>query len=155
MDQTRAMKAVVATIRKIVTEENVDTSRIYLTGLSMGGYGSWDLAARHPDWFAAVVPICGGGDPKSALRLAKLPIWVFHGQNDKVVPESASLKMVDALRDAGGRPAYTSLPGVGHDSWPYAYGPRGAMDWMFAQKNPIPHHAEIPSSPDPVSKNEP
>ena len=138
VEQTMAMKAVVTTIEKILSEENIDTSRIYLTGLSMGGYGSWDLAARHPGWFAAVVPICGGGDTSTASRLVDLPIWAFHGDKDQIVPERASREMVLAVRNAGGRPAYTVLPGVGHGSWPYAYGPRGAMDWMFAQRNPTP-----------------
>ncbi|MBG84957.1 MAG: phospholipase [Phycisphaerae bacterium] len=137
-EQTMAMKAAIHTIRKILSEENIDTSRIYLTGLSMGGYGSWDLAARHPDWFAAVVPICGGGDPQTAPKLVELPIWAFHGDKDQIVPESASSVMVSAIRKEGGRPAYTVLPGVGHGSWPYAYGPRGAMDWMFSQRNPDP-----------------
>ena len=137
-EQTKALKAAIVTIQKILSEENIDTSRIYLTGLSMGGFGSWDLAARHPDWFAAVIPICGGGDPRTASKLTDVPIWAFHGDTDKIVPESASQRMVTAIRDAGGRPAYTVLPGVGHASWPYAYGPRGAMDWMFAQRNPHP-----------------
>jgi len=154
-DQTPAMQAAIATIRKVLSEEKIDTSRIYLTGLSMGGYGSWDLAARHPEWFAAVIPICGGGDPGSAEKLAGLPIWAFHGDKDQIVPESASSEMVVAIRNAGGRPAYTVLPGVGHGSWPYAYGVRGAMDWMFAQRNPDPPREFRPTIMEPEAKREP
>ena len=133
-----AMQAVIAAILKTVNEQNIDQSRIYLTGLSMGGDGSWDLAARHPEWFAAVVPICGGGRLKTAPRLVDVPIWAFHGKDDRVVPESESQKMIEAIREAGGHPAYSSLPGVGHGSWHVAYSPWGAMNWMFAQKNPTP-----------------
>lgn len=133
-----AILAVAEAIRKIVREEQVDTSRIYLTGLSMGGFGSWDLAARHPEWFAAVVPICGGGVPATADRLVDLPIWAFHGSLDDVVPERQSRVMVEAIRREGGRPAYTVLPGVRHDSWHHAYGPEGAMSWMFSQVRPGP-----------------
>jgi predicted peptidase len=132
------MIAVIQAIQEVAAGHRVDESRIYLTGLSMGGFGSWDLASRHPDWFAAVVPICGGGQPENAEKLAHVPIWAFHGTADAVVPEQASLKMIKAIRRAGGRPAYTSLEGVGHGSWHFAYGPHGAMEWMFAQQNPTP-----------------
>ncbi len=154
-EQTKAMKAAIITIRKILSEENIDTSRIYLTGLSMGGFGSWDLAARHPDWFAAVVPICGGGDPKTASQLIDVPIWAFHGDKDQIVPEQASSKMVLAIRNAGGRPAYTVLQGVGHGSWPYAYGARVAMDWMFAQRHPNPPRVFGPKNIGPKANTEP
>ena len=137
-EATPSMQAVIAAILKTVREENIDQSRIYLTGLSMGGFGSWDLAARHPDWFAAVVPICGGGQLQTAKQLVDVPIWAFHGTNDRVVAESESRMMIEAIRAAGGHPAYSALPGVRHNSWHIAYGPRGAMDWMFAQQNPTP-----------------
>ena len=133
-----AILAVAEAIRKIVKDERIDTSRIYLTGLSMGGFGSWDLAARHPEWFAAVVPICGGGAAATADRLTGLPIWAFHGSSDEVVPERQSRVMIEAIRSKGGRPAYTVLPGVRHDSWHHAYGPEGAMSWMFSQVRPGP-----------------
>ena len=146
-----AMQALIKAIRKIIIEEEIDPSRIYLTGLSMGGYGSWDLAARHPEWFAAVVPVCGGGRVGTAERLKNLPIWAFHGTADKVVPESQSRRMIKAIRLAGGRPAYSALPGVGHGSWHIAYAPGGAMEWMFAQKNPDPSavlEISMPVNPD-------
>ena len=142
-----AMQAVIAAIKKVIAEEDIDHARVYLTGLSMGGYGSWDLAARHPDWFAAVVPICGGGQVTNAKQLTDVPIWAFHGEDDRVVPESESRRMVEAIRAAGGTPAYTNLPGVDHGSWHFAYGPRGAMEWMFAQRNPDPAALKAATEP--------
>lgn len=134
-----SMAGVVKAIEKVVAEDHVDLNRIYLTGLSMGGYGSWDLASRYPEWFAAVVPICGGGSPKDmAPQLVDVPIWAFHGTADRVVPEIQTGEMIDAIREAGGKPKYTQLDGVGHNSWSFAYGPKGAMDWMFAQKRKAP-----------------
>lgn len=142
-----AMEALMQAARRVMRDENIDPARIYLTGLSMGGYGSWDLAARHPEWFAAVVPICGGGKTRTAERLKDVPIWAFHGTADKVVPEQQSRQMIDAIRRAGGTPAYSPLPGVGHGSWQMAYGPGGAMEWMFAQKNPDPEAVQAISMP--------
>ena len=131
---TDAMTALMAALNEVIATHQVDRSRIYLTGLSMGGYGSWDLAARHPELFAAVVPICGGGHIDTAARLTDMPIWAFHGMDDNVVPEKQSARMVEAIRQAGGTPAYTTLEQVGHGSWHFAYGPQGAMEWMFAQR---------------------
>ena len=137
-DASPSLQAVIAAMQQVINRENVDLSRIYLTGLSMGGYGSWDLAARHPRWFAAVVPICGGGRLETASQLVDVPIWAFHGTNDTVVQEAESRMMIEAIRAAGGRPAYSPLPDVGHGSWHFAYGPRGAIEWMFGQENPTP-----------------
>lgn len=112
----------------------VDRQRIYLTGISMGGFASWALAIRHPDLFAAVVPICGGGDVKQAERIAKVPIWAVHGDRDPLVPVSMTRRMIEALQKAGGDPKYSELPGVGHDSWTQAYNdPEGVVPWMFQQ----------------------
>ena len=132
----RAIHAVENAIEHLIQTEHIDPSRIYLTGLSMGGYGSWALAAHRPDLFAGVVPICGGGDPGTAERLRGLPIWVFHGTDDDVVPESDSLEMVWALRSAGIPVGYTRLVGVRHDSWTHAYLDEGAINWLFAQRRP-------------------
>ncbi len=133
-----AMRAVEELIRELAADPAVDRTRIYLTGLSMGGFGSWDLVARHGDWFAAVVPICGGGDVANAEAIVatETPIWNVHGQADGVVPVDLSRKTITAIRDAGGRVGHTELPGVGHDSWVWAYGPQGVIDWMFAQQRP-------------------
>jgi predicted peptidase len=118
------------------TLPSVDPQRVYLTGFSMGGYGAWGLAARRPDLFAAVVPICGGGDPRWGQALAAVPIWAVHGADDDVVPVRGSRDMIAAIRLAGGQPRYTELPGVRHDSWPQTYGdPQGVVPWMFDQVN--------------------
>jgi predicted peptidase len=115
-------------------DPRVDRNRLYVTGVSMGGYGTWHLAAAKPDWFAAAVPICGGGDPSSASELVALPIWAVHGSDDRVVPPDQSRAMIDALRATGGDPNYTELPGVGHDSWSQTYrDPDGVLSWMYQQ----------------------
>ena len=131
---TTDLLAAVAAIQAVTSREAVDPARIYLTGLSMGGFGTWDLAARQPERFAALLPICGGGDETTALRLAKLPIWCFHGDADTVVPVERSRGMIAAVRVAGGSPKYSELPGVGHDSWTPAYRDPAVLDWLFAQK---------------------
>jgi predicted peptidase len=130
---TTDMLAAIAAIQAVSSREAVDPARIYLTGLSMGGYGTWDLAARQPERFAAILPICGGGDEATAPRLAKLPIWCFHGDADTVVPVERSRRMIEAVRAAGGNPKYSELPGVGHDSWTPAYRDPTVLDWLFAQ----------------------
>ena len=132
----RAIFAVENAIERLIETDNIDPSRVYLTGLSMGGYGSWALAAHRPDLFAGVVPICGGGDPGTVERLRGLPIWVFHGTADGVVAESNSMEMVAALRSSGIPVGYTRLEGVGHDSWTEAYLNEGAINWLFSQKRP-------------------
>lgn len=125
---------VYAALESLVKELPVDERRIYLTGLSMGGYGSWALAAKHPERFAAVAPICGGGDPAWAAQLKNVPIWAVHGDADKVVPPQRSRDMIDALKAAGGSPKYTELKDVAHDSWTPAYNdPQGILPWMFEQ----------------------
>ncbi len=131
-----AMQAAIAAVQRVLEQEPVDPFRVYLVGLSMGGYGTWDLAARHPELFAAIVPICGGGDPATASQLASVPTWAFHGTADTVVPEVRTVEMVEAIQDAGGSPKYSALEGVGHNSWSTAFGPEGGMDWMFDQQRP-------------------
>jgi predicted peptidase len=111
----------------------IDAKRIYVTGLSMGGYGTWDLLARRPALFAAGVPICGGGDETSAAAFAKVPQWIFHGDKDGVVKPERSRNMVEALKKAGGEPKYTEYPGVGHNAWDKAYGDPALFEWLFAR----------------------
>jgi len=119
----------------IVANHDVDTDRIYLTGLSMGGYGSWALSARHPDRFAAVVPVCGGGDPEHAGLLKDIPIWVFHGDLDKAVPFQRSVEMVDAIRAAGGEKIrFTSMEHFGHNSWSATYATPELYQWLGRQR---------------------
>ncbi|UCE40334.1 MAG: prolyl oligopeptidase family serine peptidase [Candidatus Aminicenantes bacterium] len=113
---------------------NIDPDRLYITGLSMGGFGTWDAIQRKPDLFAAAVPICGGGDISKADRLAKIPIWAFHGAEDLVVNPKWSRDMVEAIRKTGGNPKYTEYPDVGHNSWIPAYSDPELFEWLFSQK---------------------
>jgi len=119
---------------QIQHDYKVDPDRVYLTGLSMGGFGTWSLAAKHPERFAAVVPICGGGNTNDAPKLAKLPIWVFHGAQDKTVPPERSKAMVEALKAAGGQPQFTLYPDAGHDSWTATYNNPELYEWLLKQK---------------------
>jgi predicted peptidase len=127
-------KLVLDLIDKTCKDLPIDTKRIYLTGLSMGGYGTWTLLADKPDLFAAAIPICGGGDPESAAKIAKIPIWVFHGDKDTAVKVERSRDMVAALEKAGGKPKYAEYHGVGHDSWTRTYANVKVLAWLFAQK---------------------
>jgi predicted peptidase len=123
-----------ALLDEVVKQYRVDADRVYLTGLSMGGYGSWTLAAAHPDRFAAVVPICGGGDPAKAAELKNLPIWVFHGDQDKAVPLERSQEMVAAIQKAGGTQVrFTTLEHIGHNSWSAAYATPELYGWLNQQ----------------------
>lgn len=131
---TPVMAALIARIAELRRNPRVDQRRVYAVGLSMGGYGTWDLVARKPEWFAAMVPVCGGGDARQAPRLARVPAWVWHGDSDRIVPPSRSREMVGALLRIGARPRYSELRGVGHDSWTPAFGPNGALDWLFQQR---------------------
>ena len=130
------MLAVIAALEDTLKREPIDPTRISLTGLSMGGYGSWDLAARMPERFAAVLPICGGGDEATVAKIKDLPIWCFHGDADTAVRVERSRTMIEALRAAGGAPKYSELAGVGHDSWTPAYRDPDVLAWLFAQKKP-------------------
>lgn len=121
-------------IEHIVDELEVDTSRIYVTGLSMGGFGTWSLLAEKPDLFAAAVPICGGGDVKKVDRFKHVPIWVFHGDKDEVVPPEKSRELVEALRECGAPVKYTEYEGVDHNSWSATYANEELYKWMLEQK---------------------
>jgi len=136
-EPTPDLSAAAAALAAVVADEAVDPRRIYLTGLSMGGFGAWELATRMLGRFAALLPICGGGDETTAARLSDLPIWCFHGAADVVVPVERSRSMIAALQAAGGSPKYSELPGVGHDAWTAAYRDRAVLEWLFAQRGPI------------------
>ena len=112
----------------------VDADRVYLTGLSMGGFGSWDLAASAPKRFAAVAPMCGGGRVEMARRLKNLPIWVFHGQADPTVPVQRSEEMVAALKKLNADIQFTCYPGVGHDCWTRSYDNAELYKWFLSHK---------------------
>ncbi len=120
-------------IEQIVDEHNIDRSRISLTGLSMGGYGTWEMGVRFGNYFSALAPICGGGMPWRAESLKNIPIRTFHGDADDVVPLSATVEMVDAINRRGGHAELTVLPGVGHHSWVFAYEETDLVEWLVAQ----------------------
>ncbi|OWK41602.1 prolyl oligopeptidase family serine peptidase [Fimbriiglobus ruber] len=129
-DAKRALAMLDATTKEYKT----DPARVYLTGLSMGGYGTWSLAVAHPEKWAAIVPVCGGGDPKAAEKIKDIPCWCFHGDKDDAVKVEKSREMIEALKKAGGDPKYTEYAGVGHNSWDRAYDTDELYTWLFAQK---------------------
>jgi predicted peptidase len=133
---TWPMAQAIALLKELEKTYSIDTARLYVMGLSMGGYGTWDAVSRHPEMFAAAVPVCGGGDETQAARIAKLPIWVFHGGSDTTVKTVRSRNMVEAIRKAGGAPEYTEYPGVGHASWVPAAKEPELLPWLFAAKRP-------------------
>jgi predicted peptidase len=135
-DPTPQLAAVHALVESVCETHAIDRDRIYLMGLSMGGYAVWELAMRHPNTYAAAVPICGAGDAQHAALLAGMPIWAFHGDADTVVPPERSREVIEAIRAAGGTPILTEYPGVGHDSWTPTFQSRFVWDWMFAQRLP-------------------
>jgi predicted peptidase len=118
----------------LVKELPVDPDRVYVTGMSMGGYGTFDAVQRRPDLFAAAVPVCGAGDPAKAKAIAHIPVWAFHGDQDTAVPVAGSRDMVAALKAAGAAPRYTEYRGVGHNSWSPAFAEKEFWSWLFAQK---------------------
>jgi predicted peptidase len=138
-DDSAQGRRALAMLAEIVKDYRVDPERIYLTGVSMGGFGTWSLATSHPDQWAAIAPICGGGAPHAAGKIARLPCWCFHGDADNAVPVDRSREMMKSLWEAGGHPNYTEYAGVGHNSWDKAYGTPDLYDWFLKhrlKKNP-------------------
>jgi len=127
-------KRALAILETAIKQYNGDPKRIYLTGLSMGGYGTWSMAVAHPDKWAAIAPVCGGGDPTKAETIKDLPCWNFHGDKDTAVKVEKSRDMIEALKKAGGKPKYTEYPGVPHNSWDKAYGTDELYTWLLEQK---------------------
>lgn len=132
---TPSMRLVIELLDSMLLTESVDPNRVYVTGLSMGGFGTFDLIARRPALFAAAVPLCGGGDPSPAAirRLLRMPMWVVHGTDDSVVNINRSREMVYALESAGAAPRYSELEGFGHNIWDATYGDIELYNWMFNQ----------------------
>jgi predicted peptidase len=118
----------------VIREFPVDVNRVYVTGQSMGGVGTWGLLAREAHRFAAAVPVCGIWQPEDAPKMIGVPVWAFHGDKDPQVPVEGSRKMIAALKAAGATPRYTEYPGVGHNSWSAAYATPELWDWLFAQR---------------------
>jgi predicted peptidase len=129
-DANRAL----AILGEVEKQYCVDPSRIYLTGLSMGGFGVWSLATNFPERWAVLAPICGGGSPLRAERIKDIPCWCFHGARDDVVSVARSREMIAALQAAGGQPRYTEYPDVGHASWVNAYATQELYTWLLQQQ---------------------
>ena len=125
---------VLAILDEVLKKYPVDASRVYIVGMSMGGYAAWDLIARRPDLFAAAMPMCGGGDPDDARRIAKTPVWAFHGVLDDRVEVAESRRMVAAVRKAGGKPRYSEYPDEEHNVWHRAFREPEFLSWLFAQR---------------------
>lgn len=123
-----------ALLDEISERYRVDADRVYVTGLSMGGFGTWALALRYPDRFAAIAPVCGGGDPARACTIRHMPVWAFHGELDDVVPFARSEEMVAALRACDGDVRFTIYPEARHDSWTATYADPELYAWLLAQR---------------------
>jgi len=130
---TWPMQLAMQLINQIIKENKVDINRIYVTGLSMGGFATWEILQREPGLFAAAIPVCGGGDPDYAAKLTSVPLWVVHGGNDHTVPVTRSREMVSAIQTSGGIVKYSEYPGVDHDSWSQTYSNPEIWDWLFSQ----------------------
>lgn len=128
------LQNVVRIIDKVADETAADRDRIYVMGISMGGFATWDLIMRHGELFAAAMPICGGADPSQAEKIKDIPIQTFHGEVDDVVPPSGTREMVSALKAVGANITYTEFPGVNHWSWDAACSTEGIGKWMFSKK---------------------
>lgn len=135
-EPTEPMALLVKAIDSMQVALPIDSQRIYVTGLSMGGYGTWELAIRHPKRFAAIAPVCGGADLSRLAVIKDVPTWVFHGAKDGAVKVERSREAIETLKKAGGKPIYTEYPEVGHDSWNNAYADLKFYEWLFAQKLP-------------------
>lgn len=133
-EPSESMQLVIDLLAEIRATQPVDESRIYVTGLSMGGFGTWDIIQRMPNTFAAAMPVCGGGDTAMAEAIKEMPIHVFHGGADTVVKTKRSQDMVAALKGVGSPVLYTEYPGVGHGSWGPAYSTDENLAWLLAQK---------------------
>jgi predicted peptidase len=130
---TKAMELLRGLIQELIKKQPIDTNRIYITGLSMGGFGVYDAIMRYPNLFAAAIPVCGGGDSSKASSIAHIPIWIFHGAEDGAVNPQYSFDMVNALQKAGAHPGFTLYPSVGHFSWLGAYIDQPMIEWLFRQ----------------------
>ena len=128
------LAALIELIKSSLKKHAIDPARIYVTGQSMGGAGTYSAIQAEPNLFAAAVPVCGRGQPDQAKKIVHLPIWIFHGELDRVVPTIASRNMEAALKKAGGKPTYTEYAGVRHNSWTPAYADKKLWEWLFAQK---------------------
>lgn len=128
------MRLLMQLLDELPQEFSFDARRIYLTGISMGGFGTWDLMVRRPNFFAAAIPVCGGADNSTAPQIKHIPVWTFHGEADNVVTVGRTRGMVEAMKAAGAAIQYTEYPGAGHNSWDKAYAEAGLFEWMLVQR---------------------
>jgi len=131
---TWPMEMTVELLEQSISEYPIDPNRIYLTGLSMGGFAVWELLRRETNKFAAAIPACGGADLEGADKLVNFPLWVFHGDADQIVLTQRSRDMVAAIKAKGGHPKYTEYPGLGHDIYKPTYANPEVWDWLFVQR---------------------
>ena len=132
---TWPLVAVNELIKSELENGTVDPKRVYISGLSMGGFGTFEIAYRNPELFAAAAPICGGGDVNAYdKRVKNIPFWIFHGDADAAVDVKYSREMADKLKKIGARVKYTEYPGVGHNSWDNAFAEPEFLKWIFSQK---------------------
>jgi predicted peptidase len=146
-DMTAPTKLALEAIQALQKEFNIDAKRLYVGGLSMGGFGTWDIITRYPDLFAAAFPICGFGDLSKAAAAKGITIWAFQGEKDPVVKAEGMVRMVEAVKKAGGSIQYTEYPGVGHNSWVNAFREPKLLEWMFSQKRSEPGTMKQASQP--------
>ena len=139
-DADRALKI----LEHVEKDYRIDTKRRILTGWSMGGFGTWSIAAADPSRWSAIVPLAGGGQPEWAEKLKDLPIWAWHGDDDHAVVVNRSRDMIEALKAAGATPRYSEIAGGGHESWKDAYADDRLIAWMFDPKNVDPDKLPAP-----------
>lgn len=130
---SQEMQMVLDIVALLQAEYSIDPARLYVLGQSDGAFGVWSAITNKPELFAAAVSICGGGNPSYAGRVAKMPIWLFHGERDSTVVADESRKMVDAMKRAGGNPRYTEYKSVGHEIWERVFAEPELSEWLFAQ----------------------
>ena len=132
--RSKSLELVIKLMDSFIEREDVDTNKIYVSGLSMGGLGTFSILNARPEMFAAATPICGDGDPSSVENFAKkVAIWIFHGSADKVVLPQQSLKMANAILNAGGNPKITVYENVAHNSWDTAFAEKDFLKWIYSK----------------------
>lgn len=133
-EPTPALEVALELCRHLVAERQADPQRLYITGLSLGGFGTWDAIQREPELFAAAIPICGGGDLRRVQAIKRFPLWVVHGAKDQIVPVDCSRRLVELLRQCGNRKLrYTEIEGAGHNVWDQTYASQEVLEWLFRQ----------------------
>jgi predicted peptidase len=133
-DSPEKMPVLIKAILSLIKTEAIDPARVYITGQSLGGIGSWGAIARHPELFAAAVPVCGAWPVEDVPKMKPVPVWAFHGEKDNTVPTHFSRDLTSALNQAGGSAKYTEYPGTGHNSWTQAYADAEMWKWLFSQR---------------------